>query len=71
MGCGRQVGLEQMGSGVVMWLSYQLETEKERESRTHLRVALQETSDAWRAYCSDCGLGMHRHDRYHRSMVIG
>lgn len=54
-----------------MGLLYRLETELEREMPARLQRSLQEVLDAYRADCSDCGLGMHRHHRYHRSIMTG
>ena len=54
-----------------MGLLYQLETQLEREIPTRLRRSLQEALDGYRAHCPDCRLAMHRHHRYHRSIMTG
>ena len=54
-----------------MGLLYQLETEMEREIPARLQASLQAALDAYRAHCADCDLAMHRHHRYHRSIMTG
>ena len=54
-----------------MGLLYQLETEMEREIPVRLQASLQAALDAYRAHCADCDLAMHRHHRYHRSIMTG
>jgi len=54
-----------------MGLLYELEDRMEREIPVRLRRSLQEALDGYRAQCSDCGLVMHRHHRYRRSIMTG
>ena len=54
-----------------MGLLYQLEVEMAREIPARWQGSLQAALDAYRAHCSDCGLAMHRHYRYHRSIMTG
>ena len=54
-----------------MGLLYQLETELEQEIPVRLRQSLQRALDAYQAQCSDCGLAMHRHHAYRRSIMTG
>ena len=54
-----------------MGLLYQLETELEREIPVRLRQSLQRALDAYQAQCPDCGLAMHRHHAYRRSIMTG
>ena len=48
-----------------------METEMEREIPARLQASLQSALDEYRAHCSECGLAMHRHHRYHRSIMTG
>ena len=43
----------------------------ELEIPVRLQRSLQEALDAYQAHCVDCGLAMHRHHRYHRSIMSG
>ena len=54
-----------------MGLLYELETQMERDIPARLQRALQERLDAYRALCPHCGLAMHRHHRYRRSIMTG
>ena len=54
-----------------MGLLYQLETEMEREIPARLQASLQAALDTYRAHCADCDLAMHRHHRYHPSIMTG
>ena len=54
-----------------MGLLYQLETELERELPGRLRQSLQRALDAYQAQCPACGLVMHRHHAYRRSIMTG
>lgn len=49
----------------------ELETRLERELPQRLQESLQEALDGYRAQCEGCGLLMHRHHRYPRSIMTG
>jgi hypothetical protein len=52
-----------------MGLLNDLETQLEREIPTRLQESLQQALDDYRSECLDCGLLMHRHHRYPRSLM--
>ena len=54
-----------------MGLLNELETQLEQEMPARLRESLQGALDDYRAECSACGLLMHRHHRYPRSIMTG
>lgn len=49
----------------------EMETRLERELPQRLQESLQEALDGYRAQCEGCGLLMHRHHRYPRSIMTG
>ena len=54
-----------------MWsdgVAFDLETRLERELPLRLQGTLQEFLDGYRPQCRQCGLVMHRHHRYSRSI---
>ena len=48
-----------------------METELERELPVRLRQSLPAALDVYPAQCPDCGLAMHRHHNYRRSIMTG
>lgn len=54
-----------------MGLLNDLETQLEQELPARLRESLQQALDDFRAECGSCGVGMHRHHRYPRSIMTG
>ena len=52
-----------------MGLLYDRETQLEQELPFRLQESLQASLDGFRALCPDCGLVMHRHHRYARSIT--
>lgn len=54
-----------------MGLLNQLETRLEQEMPQRLQESLQRALDEYRARCEPCGLLMHRHHHYPRSIVTG
>ena len=52
-----------------MGLLFDLETRLEQELPLRLQGELQESLDEYRPWCSQCGLVMHRHHRYSRSIA--
>ena len=54
-----------------MGLLNEMETRLERELPQRLQERLQQALDEYRAECGDCGLLMHRHHRYPRSIMTG
>ena len=49
----------------------ELETRLEREMPQRLEESLQQALDEYRTQCEGCGLLMHRHRRYSRSIMTG
>ena len=54
-----------------MGLLNDLETRMEQELPQRLQESLQQALDEYRAECGRCGLLMHRHHRYPRSIMTG
>ena len=54
-----------------MGLLNDLETQLEQEIPARLQESLQQALDDFRSECPDCGLLMHRHHRYPRSLMTG
>ena len=54
-----------------MGLLNELETRLEQEIPRRLQERLQQALDEYRAQCVPCGLLMHRHHRYPRSIMTG
>ena len=54
-----------------MGLLNDLETQLEQEMPVRLQESLQQALDHFRAECPGCGLLMHRHHRYPRSIMTG
>ena len=52
-----------------MGLFFDLEARLEQELPLRLQGNLQESLDQYRPQCSQCGLVMHRHHRYSRSIA--
>ena len=54
-----------------MGLLNDLETQLEQEIAAQLQESLQQALNDFRSECTDCGLLMHRHQRYPRSLMSG
>ena len=54
-----------------MGLLNEMETRLEQEIPQRLQESLQQALDEYRVQCGDCGLLMHRHHRYPRSIMTG
>ena len=52
-----------------MGLLFDLETQLEQELPLRLQGNLQESLNSYRPQCRECGLVMHRHHRYSRSIA--
>ena len=52
-----------------MGLLYDLETRLEEQMPVRLQMSLQQALDDYQSLCSDCGLAMHRHHWYARTIT--